>query len=53
MTDLAYIYLVLMNSQAADSLMQDFGEALKRTKELLSADNFYYFNSEFDKQFLK
>ncbi len=32
---------------------QRFGEALERTKESLDPDNFYYFNPEFDKQFLK
>ncbi len=32
---------------------QRFGEALERTKEKLDKKNFYYFNSEFDKQFLK
>lgn len=29
-----------------------FGEALERTKEKLDSRNFYYFNPEFDKQFL-
>lgn len=32
---------------------QRFGEALERTKDKLDANNFYYFNPEFDKQFLK
>ncbi len=32
---------------------QRFGEALERTKGRLSEKNFYYFNPEFDKQFLK
>lgn len=32
---------------------QRFGEALERTKDQLDAKNFYYFNPEFDKQFLK
>ena len=32
---------------------QRFGEALERTKDSLDAKNFYYFNPEFDKQFLK
>lgn len=32
---------------------QRFGEALERTKESLDAKNFYYFNPEFDKEFLK
>lgn len=32
---------------------QRFGEALERTKEKLDEKNFYYFNAEFDKQFLK
>ena len=32
---------------------QRFGEALEKTKEHLDAKNFYYFNSEFDKQMLK
>lgn len=32
---------------------QRFGEALERTKDRLDAKNFYYFNPEFDKQFLK
>lgn len=31
---------------------QRFGEALEKTKEKLDAKNFYYFNGEFDKQFL-
>ena len=31
---------------------QRFGEALERTKEKLDSRNFYYFNPEFDKQFL-
>ncbi len=30
---------------------QRLGEALERTKESLNANNFYYFNPEFDKQF--
>ena len=29
---------------------QRLGEALERTKESLNANNFYYFNPEFDKQ---
>lgn len=32
---------------------QRFGEALEMTKEKLDEKNFYYFNAEFDKQFLK
>lgn len=32
---------------------QRFGEALERTKERLDARNYYYFNPEFDKAFLK
>lgn len=32
---------------------QRFGEALEKTKESLNANNFYFFNPEFDKQFLK
>lgn len=32
---------------------QRFGEALERTKDRLDAKNFYYFNPEFDKQFMK
>ena len=32
---------------------QRFGEALERTKEKLNSRNFYYFNPEFDKQFLQ
>lgn len=32
---------------------QRFGEALERTKQNLDAKNFYYFNPEFDKSFLK
>ncbi|MCI8454073.1 MAG: manganese catalase family protein [Lachnospiraceae bacterium] len=32
---------------------QRFGEALEKTKELLDSKNFYYFNPEFDKQFVK
>lgn len=32
---------------------QRFGEALEKTKEKLDFRNFYYFNAEFDKQFLK
>lgn len=32
---------------------QRFGEALEKTKEKLGSRNFYYFNPEFDKQFLK
>ena len=32
---------------------QRFGEALEMTKDKLDAKNFYYFNAEFDKQFLK
>lgn len=31
---------------------QRFGEALEKTKEILDEKNFYYFNPEFDKQFL-
>jgi spore coat protein JC len=32
---------------------QRFGEALEKTKESLNSSNFYYFNPEFDKQFLQ
>ncbi len=32
---------------------QRFGEALELTKEKLDATNYYYFNPEFDKSFLK
>lgn len=32
---------------------QRFGEALERTKETLDEKNFYFFNPEFDKQFLE
>lgn len=32
---------------------QRFGEALEQTKDMLDSKNFYYFNPEFDKQFLK
>ena len=32
---------------------QRFGEALEMTKEKLDANNFYYFNPEFDKQLYK
>ena len=32
---------------------QRFGEALENTKEHLDSKNFYYFNPEFDKQFLQ
>lgn len=32
---------------------QRFGEALENTKRKLDSRNFYYFNPEFDKQFLK
>ena len=32
---------------------QRFGEALEKIKEHLDAKNFYYFNPEFDKQFVK
>ncbi len=32
---------------------QRFGEALEKTKEQLDSTNYYYFNPEFDKQFLK
>lgn len=32
---------------------QRFGEALERTKSKLDEKNFYFFNPEFDKQFLK
>ncbi len=32
---------------------QRFGEALEKTKESLNSTNYYYFNPEFDKQFLK
>lgn len=32
---------------------QRFGEALEKTREHLDADNYYYFNPEFDKKFLK
>lgn len=32
---------------------QRFGEALERTKEKLNSRNLYYFNPEFDKQFLQ
>lgn len=31
---------------------QRFGEALERTKDMLDAKNFYYFNPEFDKKML-
>ena len=31
---------------------QRFGEALERVKSKLNEKNFYYFNPEFDKQFL-
>ena len=31
---------------------QRFGEALEKTKEKLNANNFYYFNPEFDKKML-
>ena len=32
---------------------QRFGEALEKTKESLNSNNYYYFNPEFDKEFLK
>lgn len=32
---------------------QRFGEALEKIKETLDAKNFYYFNPEFDKKFVK
>ncbi len=32
---------------------QRFGEALEKIKEKLNGKNFYYFNPEFDKQFIK
>lgn len=32
---------------------QRFGEALEQTKDMLDSKNFYYFNPEFDKQFLE
>ena len=32
---------------------QRFGEALEKTKEKLDSRNYYYFNPEMDKQFLK
>ncbi len=32
---------------------QRFGEALEKTKERLNSNNYYYFNPEFDKQFIK
>ena len=32
---------------------QRFGEALEKTKEIMDSKNFYYFNPEFDKQFVK
>ena len=32
---------------------QRFGEALEKIKSQLDAKNFYYFNAEFDKQFVK
>lgn len=32
---------------------QRFGEALEKTKLKLDSKNFYYFNTEFDKQFVK
>ena len=32
---------------------QRFGEALEKTKLKLEEKNFYYFNPEFDKQFVK
>ena len=31
---------------------QRFGEALEQTKDILDSKNYYYFNPEFDKQFL-
>ena len=34
-------------------LAQRFGEALERTKDSLDAKNYYYFNAEFDKEFVK
>ena len=33
--------------------LQRFGEALEKIKEKFDAKNFYYFNPEFDKQFVK
>lgn len=41
---LAYIYLVLKNPQAADSLMQDFDDTIKMLEE--QADCFGYCRSE-------
>lgn len=32
---------------------QRFGEALEKTKERLDSRNFYYFNTEFDKEMAK
>ena len=32
---------------------QRFGEALERTKDALDAKNYYYFNPEFDRKFLR
>lgn len=32
---------------------QRFGEALEKIKSKLDEKNFYYFNAEFDKQFVK
>ena len=32
---------------------QRFGEALEKIKDSLDEKNFYYFNPEFDKQFVK
>ena len=32
---------------------QRFGEALEKVKSELDEKNFYYFNAEFDKQFVK